>query len=213
LWFKDVPGVSNADSAFMDFIDSVGFPILSVPTNIASGFKDISEGDTLKGWEKLNPSALTRSPAVAYRYSQEGVLTNKLDSVKYADEFTDMQLLMQGLGFKTSGLAETLNANNVIQREKAAINKTRQDILNRYFKAEKRGNGELLDKVDKQIVKFNSMYPGEDLAITEDVLDDYIERRATTADETERGSTIEDKFDFFDPLRDVGLGKLKKEAK
>jgi hypothetical protein len=212
LWFKDSPGASGSDNAYMNFVESIGFPILSVPSNIASGFKDINEGDTLKGWEKLNPSALTRNPAVAYRYSQEGVLTGMLDTVKYADEFTSMQLFMQGLGYKTAGLAETQNMNFVIKREMARVENVKQDLLKRYYKAEKRGDEDLLDKVDDQIDKFNAMYPSKQLAISGSDIGQYIRDQDKAQKKSERGLTIEKKFQDFDVLRDKGLEQMDKEA-
>jgi hypothetical protein len=212
LWFKDAPGASGSDNAFMSFVESIGFPALSVPANIASGIKDIQEGDTLKGWEKLNPSALTRNPAVAYRYSQEGALTGMLDTVKHPDEFTAMQLLMQGLGYKTAGLAETMDANFVIKREMAKVENARQDLLKRYYKADRRGDDDLLDKVDDQIAKFNDMYPGRELVIKNRDIGDYIRNQEKMQGKTERGLNVEKKFQEFDPLRDVGLEKLDKES-
>ena len=213
LWFKDTPGASGSDNAFMSFVESIGFPILSVPANVVSGLKDINEGDTLKGWEKLNPTALTRNPAVAYRYSQEGVLTGLLDTVKYADEFTAMQLFMQGLGYKSAGLAETMNANFIIKREMAKVENVKQDLLKRYYKAEKRGDDALLDKVDDQIDKFNAMYPAKEMVITGRSIGEYIRSQEKALAKAERGLTIEKKFQEFDPLRDVGLEKLDKESR
>ena len=213
LWFKDAPGASGSDNAYMNFVESIGFPILSVPANITTGIKDINEGDTLKGWEKLNPSALTRNPAVAYRYSQEGVLTGMLDTVKYADEFTAMQLFMQGLGYKSAGLAETMDMNFVIKREMARVENAKQELLKQYYKAEKRGNDDLLDKLDKRIERFNSMYPADDLAITADKLSDYIEGKDEELLESERGLEIKEKFQDFDVLRYKGLEQIGKESR
>jgi hypothetical protein len=212
LWFKDSPGASGADNAYMNFVESIGFPILSVPANITSGIKDIQEGDTLKGWEKLNPSALTRNPAVAYRYNQEGVLTGMLDTVKYADEFTSMQLFMQGLGYKSAGLAETMDMNFVIKREMARVENVKQDLLKRYYKAEKRGDEDLLDKVDDQIDKFNAMYPSKQLTISGSDIGQYIRGQDKAQKKAERGLTIEKKFQDFDVLRDKGLEQMDEEA-
>ena len=135
-----------------------------------------------------------------------------LDTVKGVYEFTAMKLFMQGLGYKTSGLAETMDANFVIKREMAKVENTRQDMLKRYYKAEKRGDDDLLDKIDDQIDKFNSMYPAKELVITTKDIGDYVRNQDKLQGKTERGLTIPKKFQEYDPLRDVGLEKLDAES-
>jgi hypothetical protein len=213
LWFKDVPGVSTDSNPVMNIVDVVGLPALSVMSNIYQGFQDYAEGDKLKGLEKINPAALTRNPATAYRYGTEGVVTNRMDVVKYADEFTTMQLLMKALGYNTTGLAETLNMNYVISREKAAIESQRNKLLDLYFKAETRDDEAMLEKLDTKIDKFNDMYPARDLEIRGKDIREYRERRTEAAKKSDYGLTVEKKFDLFDPLRDEGLEKLIKESK
>jgi hypothetical protein len=211
LWFKDIPSAGHWDNALMDLAEQVG-PFINIASTMLSSAKDFAEGDNKKGFEKLIPAAMLRAPAVAYRYSDEGALTKNLDELKAADEFTAAQLFMQGLGFKTAGLAETTDTNYFISQAKRDIDKTRSDLIRRRLKAEERGDEAMIDKVDEQIDRFGDMYTHRDQQIRAKDLREARDARRKQARKTERGLAIEKKYDEFEVLREPGLEKLESEA-
>jgi hypothetical protein len=119
---------------------------------------------------------------------------------------------MQGLGFKTAGLAETTDTNYFISQAKRDIDKTRSDLIRRRLKAEERGDEAMIDKVDEQIDRFGDMYTHRDQQIRAKDLREARDARRKQARKTERGLAIEKKYDEFEVLREPGLEKLESEA-
>ena len=211
LWFRDIPSAGHWDTAIMDLAEQAG-PFLNIASTMLSSAKDFAEGDNKKGFEKLIPAAMLRAPAVAYRYSDEGALTKNLDELKAADEFTAAQLFMQGLGFKTAGLAEVTDTNYFIKQAEREIDKTRADLIRRRLKAEERGDEAMIDKVDEQIDRFGDMYTHPKQQIRAKDLREARDARRKQARKTERGLAIEKKYDEFEVLREPGLEKIENEA-
>jgi hypothetical protein len=212
LWFKDIPSAGHWDNAIMDLAEQSG-PFMSIASTMLSSAKDFAEGDNKKGFEKLIPAAMLRAPAVAYRYATEGALTKNLDELKAAEEFTAAQLFMQGLGFKTAGLSEVTDTNYFVSQATRDIEALRSDLIRRRLKAEDRDDDKLLDKIDEEMDRFESMYPHPDLQITDEDLEQARKSREKRAEKTERGLAVEEKFSDYDVLRDKAIEKIEAEAK
>jgi hypothetical protein len=212
LWFRDLPNEfdMNALVDFMTFNNIAPFAGL-VNQMTAQAFREWSEGDTLKAAERWIPMKMLRSPAVAYRYSTEGVLDKDLDPIREAEEFTAGQLVMQGLGFKTSGLAEIQDLNAFLKKEERKIEDRKQAIVNAWVKAMRRGDEELIENASRRVYEFNLMYPREGWEITPDTLDDAFEGKLDKI--KLRGRELTEENIAEEQLREKALQKILDEAK
>jgi len=212
LWFRDLPNEfdMNALADFMTFNNIAPFAGL-VNQMTAQAYREWSEGDTLKAMERWIPMKMLRSPAVAYRYSTEGVLDKDLDPIREAEEFTAGQLVMQGLGFKTSGLAEIQDLNAFLKKEERKIEDRKQAIVNAWVKAMRRGDEELIENASRRVYEFNLMYPREGWEITPDTLDDAFEGKLDKI--KLRGRELTEENIAEEQLREKALQKILDEAK
>lgn len=211
MWFRDAPDASSWKDAYGQTITGFLGPAVGLGESWASGIDDINKGDTLKGLEKLTP-ALFRGTLTDIRYKTEGAVSPIGDVIKDADEFTNAQLLMQALGYKTTGLADRMNELYLINREKKKIIGERHNLIDALNRASTMGRDSDFDDVDDKIDEFNMKYPQKDLRIDYEDKKRALEKRREMLRKSERGYAPDKRFRDLDVLQEPSLNKLERET-
>jgi rRNA processing protein Krr1/Pno1 len=209
MWFHDSPDATNMKAAFDNTLVGMMGPGASVVRNMFAGVEDINNGDTLKGIEKFLP-AFFRGGATSLRYSTEGALTSNKAAIKEADEFTATQLVMQTLGFRTTGLAQVMNNNFAIQQMVKKIKDERSDLLKQLDNAIESGSDERIDAVQDKMDAFSDEYPA--YVITAQEINKSLKARAKVRSQTERGLYLDKKSRGLDALRTRSLQTMEEET-
>ena len=211
MWTRDAPEASSWKDAYGQTVGSFLGPAYGLGQSWATAIDDINKGDTLKGLEKLSP-ALTRGIIADIRYSKEGAVSPIGDTIKYSDEFTNAQLLMQALGYKTTGLAERMNELFLVNAEKKKILGQRQSLLGALNHASTMGRDSDFDVVDDKIAEFNSKYPQPELRIDYEDVQKAFKRRREMLMKSERGYSSDKRTRDLDVLQEPSLNKLERET-
>jgi hypothetical protein len=165
----------------------------------------------MKGAEKLMPN-LVRQPMVAARYAQEGATTKAGDIIRDKEEFTRGQLLMQGLGFRTEGLAARQTDMFKAEALRKQVMQEKNKVIARVDLEATSGDDEALDKALDKLVSFNSKNPA--VAVTADQLSKTLLRRIETRAKSDRGFRVDEKlYPQLQILLDESAAKLEREAK
>lgn len=211
MWFRDAPEASNWKDAYASTINSLLGPGVGLGESWASAIDDINKGDTLKGFEKLTP-ALFRGTLTAARYKTEGAMDAALRPLKEADEFTNAQLMMQAMGFKTTGLAKVMEDNFAIRQMQQKILQKRTSLISNLDRATTMDREADFEKTLEQIDEYNMKYPSPDLRIDYEDIKRAMERRRKAMQMTERGMIQDPRFRDLEILRERGLELIEKEA-
>jgi len=211
MWFRDAPEASSWKDAYGQTVGSFLGPAYGLGQSWATAIDDINKGDTLKGLEKLSP-ALTRGIIADIRYSKEGAVSPIGDTIKYSDEFTNAQLLMQALGYKTTGLADRMNELFLVNQERKKIEGQRQQLISALNRAAVMERDADFDAVDEKIDNFNMKYPQADLRIDYEDKERALEKRREMLRKSERGYASDKRFRDLDVLQEPSLNKLERET-
>jgi hypothetical protein len=211
LWSKDAPEASSWKDAYGQTITSFLGPAVGLGQSWAAGIDDINKGDTLKGIEKLLPAAV-RGIATDIRYKTEGAVSPIGDTIKYPDEFTNAQLLMQALGYRTTGLAERMDELYLINRERKKILGERHSLIDALNRAATMERDSAFDDIDDRIDDFNMKYPQKDLRIDYEDKKRALERRREMLRKSERGYAPDKRFRDLDVLQERSLERIERET-
>ena len=211
LWFRDIPDAGEWEHALANFVEYMSGPAINITGTMAKGVKDIMEGDTKKGLEKLMPIGAFRGPMASWRMSEEGLVDRDLNKIKNAEDFTNAMLLMQGLGYKTTGVAEVTNMNYYINKARREIGDTRGKLIQQWVKNVRKGDTDRVQDIQSEISKFNRMYPIEKLMIQGEDLTNALDVKLEKSAATRRGIEVKEEFIEMDKLRDRGLDLLTNE--
>jgi hypothetical protein len=211
FWLKGGKESAGWKNAYQDFILSHLGPAVGAWSVAASGIDDIVKGDYKKGAEKLSP-AFFRGAITASRYAEEGARTPSGDVIKEADEFTESQLMMQRLGFKTTGLAQEASDRFYINQQLTKIKDMRKNLINQLDHAAVYDNDEQFDKVRDKIDNFNDRFPHSESKITSEDIQRALEAREKRRRQSERGLYVERPYRDIEDVRERGLRLLDEEA-
>ena len=211
LWFRDIPDSGQWENALANFVEYMSGPAINITGTMAKGVKDIVEGDTKKGLEKLLPIGALRGPMASWRMSEEGLVDKDLNIIKNADDFTTGMLVMQGLGYKTTGVAEVTNMNYYITKARREIEDKRGTLVRQWVKAVRKNDIDRVQDIQSNMSKFNRMFPIEGLIIDGEVLTDALDQKLEKAAVTNRGIEMKEEFREMDKLRERGLDMIMNE--
>lgn len=211
MWNRDAPDASTWKDAYGQTVTSFLGPGVGLGQSWATAIDDINKGDMLKGLEKLTP-ALFRGAVTDLRFATEGAVAATGDVIKYSDEFTNAQLLMQALGYKTTGLAERMNELYLIKREEKKVKEQRNSLINALNHAATMERDADFEAVEDKIDEFNMKYPQEDLRIDYEDKRRALERRRKMLAKSERGYAPDDRFRDLEILQEPSLKKIEREA-
>jgi hypothetical protein len=212
MWTKDAPEASSWKDAYAQTATSFLGPAYGLGESWATAIDDINKGDMLKGLEKLSP-ALTRGIIADIRYKKEGAVSPIGDTIKYSDEFTYAQLLMQAMGYKTVGLAERMNELYLVNQERKKVEGKRQQLISALNRAAVMERDADFDAVDEEIDNFNMKYPQTDLRIDYEDKERALEKRREMLRKSDRGYASDKRFRDLDELQERSLEKIEREAR
>jgi hypothetical protein len=208
LWFHDTPDANRWKSGFDNLLISMMGPGVSVGRQAAASIDDFNNGDFLKGIEKLSP-AFFRGTVTAIRYDQEGALSSTGAEIKAKEDFTTSQLIAQALGFRTTGLSQTMNNNFAIQQMENGLKSDRADLIKRLDKALLTDNDQNVEDVLDDIYDFGDRYPTYRIKPSE--LASALKAREKRRTQSEAGLYLDKRARDFEVLRDRALDNLESE--
>jgi hypothetical protein len=211
MWFPDLKESATYADTATDYALALAGPFAGlVFKQIPAAMDDFRAGKFDRGVEKLMPN-LIRQPLIAARYAKEGATTAAGDVLREKEEFTQGQLVMQALGYRTEGLADAQAANfkaNAI-RQKVMQEKTR--LISRVDLEAVRGSDDEFDNALENLLKFNARYPM--VAVRPNELSGMLQRRMETREKADRGFRVDKKFyPYLEVLLEPSRAKLEREA-
>jgi hypothetical protein len=208
MWFHDTPDASNWKGAFDSTMVSLMGPGASVIRNMFASIDDFNNGQYIKGTEKLLP-AFFRGSATATRFATEGALSTTGAEIKAAEDFTNAQLVAQMLGYKTSGLAQIMNNNYVIQQKVNGLKNERANLLKRLDIAFESGNDSDVESILDDIDNFSGKYPSYRVKPSE--ISASMKSREKIRRKSEAGLYLDKRARDFADLRERALSNLEAE--
>jgi len=209
MWFHDTPDASNWKGAFDSTMVSLMGPGASVIRNMFASIDDFNNGQYIKGTEKLLP-AFFRGSATATRFATEGALSTTGAEIKAAEDFTNAQLVAQMLGYKTSGLAQIMNNNYVIQQKVNGLKNERANLLKRLDIAFESGNDSDVESILDDIDNFSGKYPTYRVKPSE--ISASMKSREKIRRKSEAGLYLDKRARDFADLRERALSNLEAEV-
>ena len=211
MWFPDVKESATYVAGVQEYLMSMAGPFASlVGKQLPAAIDDFQAGRTMRGFEKLLPN-LFRQPVTAARYAQEGATTTTGDIIKDKEEFTEGQLVMQALGFRTEGLAKKQEVNFKVNALKQKVIQDRSKLMNRLDTELASGDDIAADRVMEDILEFN--YKNPTMMLEADMLNKALLDRARKRAMSDRGFRVDDKlYPLLVELLDLSSEMLEREA-
>jgi hypothetical protein len=160
LWFRDSRNSPDEVSAFQAFIVGLMGPSVGLGVNAAEALKQVKEGHVWRGMETASP-AVIKNALKGMRLSDtfgEGRATNLKGNI-LVDDLGIGEVVGQTLGFAPERLAQRQKANIEMKTAEQEIIDRRQALLNAYFMALDNQDSDMIDRVMKKIMVFNSSNP------------------------------------------------------
>jgi len=160
LWFRDSRNSPDEVSAFQAFIVGLMGPSVGLGVNAAEALKQVKEGHVWRGMETASP-AVIKNALKGIRLSDtfgEGRATNLKGNI-LVDDLGIGEVVGQTLGFAPERLAQRQKANIEMKTAEQEIIDRRQALLNAYFMALDNQDSDMVDRVMKKIMVFNSSNP------------------------------------------------------
>jgi hypothetical protein len=209
MWFHDTPDANRWKDGFDNFLISTMGPGVSVGRQIAGSIDDFNNGDFLKGVEKLTP-AFARGAVTSLRYSEEGAKSSTGAEIKAAEDFTFAQLTAQAMGFRTTGLAQTMNNNFALQQMINGLKNNRGNLMKQLDHAINAGSEQSIEDAIDNIDNFNGKYPTYRIKQSEIV--SSLKSREKIRSRSEAGMYLDKRASDFGELRQRALDNLESEA-
>ena len=210
MWFHDTPETDRWKSGFDNMLISMMGPGVSVGRQVAASIDDFNNGDFLKGVEKLTP-AFGRGAVTSMRYASEGAKSSIGAEIKSAEDFTTAQLTAQMLGFRTTGLAQTMNNNFAIQQMVNGLKNERSALMKRLDTAVSSDNDQGVEDTLDAIEEFSAKYPAYRFKPSE--INSSLKSREKMRNKAEAGLYLDKRAQEFSALRDRALANLEEESK
>jgi hypothetical protein len=211
IWFPELKEQKTAQATMMDYAMSMLGPSASLFfKQIPGAYDDFAAGKFLQGFEKLLP-ALFKNSVTAYRYGTEGARTSTGAVLKYAEEFTKGQLMMQALGFRTEGLAAVQEANFKAEALRQKVLQDKAAVRTRLDRELELGSDEAVDKAMGKLLDFN--YKNPQSAIKTEDLPKQLLNRAKERAQSDRGFKVDKAmYPYLAELLDLSREKIEREA-
>ena len=129
----DVGSVDKEGLENLVYANALG-PFGGMLANWTTAASDFSDGEYLRGFENILPSAL-KQPLRAYRYGTEGNLTRRGDTVRSREFYTVGRLATQVLGFTPTEVKEKYDVDELVYTITEEANSRKYDALDAINKA------------------------------------------------------------------------------
>jgi hypothetical protein len=211
MWIPDVKESATYVAGFQEYLMSMAGPFASLVTKqLPAAIDDFQAGRTMRGFEKLLPN-LFRQPVTAARYAEEGATTPTGDIIRDKEEFTQGQLVMQALGFRTEGLAKKQETNFKVNALEQKVIQDRNKLMNRLDTELATGDDIAADNVMEDILEFN--YKNPTMMLEARMLNEALLARVKKRAMSDRGFRVDDKlYPQLVELLDLSSELLEREA-
>jgi hypothetical protein len=209
LIFNELPD----ETMFDNFADTLVSAYFGATGSLVAKGKKASDAWHVGDWRLALSSALpgvAGDVATAYRYTQDGARTRNLDIRKYPQEFTKMELFLQGLGYKPANLAKLEEVDALVARKKTEIASRREKIIRDVVQSIEIGTESAINKRLADIQKFNAMYPHPDWRIDPEDVISYRNNQIDEKTKKLRGLKIEPKLYQILPMREKSLRDIER---
>ena len=170
-----------------DFLHYFGGPAWSTVSSMNRGFKDMMDGNTVRGIESMVPGAVRNAVRGIYRYpADDGILTRRGDPI--TDDLSFGDLAAQVIGFAPSDYTFEQERNQVTKRIDRAVNARRTRLLRQYYVALRMGDGPTAREVMGDIREFNRRH--RSAAITPETMMRSMRQHMETSATMYNGITI-----------------------
>ncbi|USH03730.1 PLxRFG domain-containing protein [Grimontia kaedaensis] len=157
LWIRDPYRDLQGQDLWSHYAQQVAGPVLGgVILGGIRGSEDIAKGQYWRGIERMVPK-FVRDPLKAYRYSEEGALSNKGKTYKEADDFSVHQLLAQSMGFSDHELMKLYESRSAAENQRQTILKRRRELITAYWVAVRQRDHVLLATIRMKMSRFNRL--------------------------------------------------------
>jgi len=192
MWVPDLKEQATSAAAMQEYFISLLGPSASITfKQIPTAIDFFNKGEILRGIEQLAP-AFARGSLTAYRYGKEGAITSAGSPIKYAEEFTQGQLLAQSMGFATEGLVARREAIFQLQGAILKVRRERTILLDRLERELDKGSDEDIEEAFDKVFTFNSRNPYD--MISGDKLRQSIKKQIERRMRSDRGMPIDKKY-------------------
>jgi hypothetical protein len=178
-------GYKEQDNKILSFLQLVGGPAYGVADRLQQGAKLITEGETLRGLERMAPSSVSNIMK-GIRFETEGANTLRGDPI-----VGDVGLghsLAQAFGFAPAEYTRQLEINASTKNiEKRAL-KERTKLLRDYYIAARVGDSEGMSEAIEGMLKFSGKHPG--YGITAETIKNSMAQHMKTSREMYHGVTL-----------------------
>ncbi len=141
-------------------------PMGSVAANAAEGLKDFSEGDTIRGLERMTPKGM-RDILRAFRYASEGVKDTYGNQIMAPADISPVELFLQSIGFTPADISQMYQRRGFVKEAQMFFEGRRTKLLEQYNRASPAERRELLAG---PIREYNQAVPAANDRITMDTL-------------------------------------------
>ncbi|TNE66850.1 MAG: PLxRFG domain-containing protein [Rhodobacteraceae bacterium] len=188
LWFRPSQRDLEGEDLWAHMMEELAGPIFGIPAGILTGMSQMSDGQYLRGAEKMVPT-FGRNVIKTTRYATEGVTTYNGDDL--VDGLNPWQFLMQATGFTPAEVAERYEINTRLKNQESRISNRRSGIMRDIGDAVRAGE-EIPQDALERLRKFNLDYP--EWAITSSSLRQSMQSRARASQRNEFGVSLNPKI-------------------
>jgi hypothetical protein len=158
LWFRDGKTDPSLAATLENWVVANAGPGVGTGINFAKGIDDIQNGEVLNGIIKLSPH-FAQGPETAFKWSKEGIITNKNVTIVEPEDVTNSMLFAKSLGYNPAELSSLQERNFRIKAVEREILAERTKLLSKYSDAVFEDNDDKLEKIEDAIDKFNDGVP------------------------------------------------------
>jgi len=167
LLFRSDDKDESASDAYQNwFTDNFGGPVYSMGATLIKGFQMMKEGNTARGVEMMLPNKALRDGMRAFRYNNEGLMTQRNDEILSRNDFDYWDIAAQAMGFTPAKVSEAWERNIALKNAEGRIKDERQELINRYAMAVKMKDPEAQQEILAKIREFNQVPRNRPVAIT-----------------------------------------------
>ena len=203
MWWRDAPSADSTLGSLANILMANIAPA-GVITNVDKGLKEFADGDVKRGMEYLAPGFF-RGLFSAERLATEGVETGSEKVVMSPEEFSQMNVIMQFLGFQPIAASKVQQMRVKIESFDASTNKERTRLMDNYADSVREGaDSETIRKAAEDIVEFNELYPLPEFLISVEDLQRSLKTRERQREV--RGVTVTAKEQ---PTKERAFGQIR----
>jgi hypothetical protein len=182
-------GYKEQDNAILSFLQLVGGPAYGVADRLVQGAKLISEGETLRGLERMAPSGAANAMK-GIRFGTEGANTLRGDPI--TGDISAYNAGAQFLGFAPAEYTRQLEINASEKNIERRALKERTKILRDYYVSARVGDSEGMSDAIEDMLKYSNRHPTH--AITADTVSRSMAQHMKTSQEMYHGVTLNKKL-------------------